>query len=311
MSARTDRPAPLRSALHRGRVRALTPSALALCACLAQPIAAQQPAPSSAPVPAADDERKLVPRDTANPARHKTLFTYRDAALAVGFAGLTVAMFPVDRHVANQLQNDNLQEQRFIDRSATGVEWITSPGAFFIGGGLYAVGRVTKRPNLADLGWHGTEALLISSGITGLLKGTLGRARPFVTADTLAHDFKFGGGFGDSDRQSFPSGHTTTAFAAASAVTSEVRRMWPKYTWYVAPVLYGGASLVGLSRMYHNKHWASDVVLGAAIGTFSGLKVVRYSHAHPDNQLDKLILRTTIAPDGRGGAYLGLTLPAP
>ncbi len=67
--------------------------------------------------------------------------------------------------------------------------------------------------------------------------------------------------------------------------------MWPKYTWYVAPVLYGGATLVGLSRMYHNKHWASDVVLGAAIGTFSGLKVVRYSHAHPDNPVDKVLLR--------------------
>lgn len=307
MTARTTRPVLGHSPR---RLRALAP-ALALCAALAQPIAAQQPAPSAPTAPNEEDARKVVPGDTANPKRHQTLFTYRDAALAAAFAGLTVAMFPVDRHVANQLQSENLQAQRLIDRSATGVEWITSPGAFFIGGGLYTVGRLAKKPNLADLGWHGTEALLISSGITGLLKGTLGRARPFVTADTLAHDFKFGGGFGDSDRQSFPSGHTTTAFAAASAVTSEVRRMWPRYTWYVAPVLYGGATLVGLSRMYHNKHWASDVMLGAAIGTFSGIKVVRYSHAHPDNPIDKVMLRTTIAPDGRGGAYLGFNFPAP
>jgi membrane-associated phospholipid phosphatase len=217
----------------------------------------------------------------------------------------------VDRHFAQLLQDEDLQGQRIIDRSATGFEWITSPGSFVIGGGLYAVGRLAKKPNLADLGWHGTEAVLISSGITGLLKGALGRARPFVTNDTLAHDFKFGGGFGDADRQSFPSGHTTTAFAAASAVTSEVQRMWPKYTWYAAPVLYGGATIVGLSRMYHNKHWASDVVLGAAVGTFSGLKVVRYSHAHPDNPIDRVMLHASIAPDGHGGGYLGFTFPAP
>ena len=87
--------------------------------------------------------------------------------------------------------------------------------------------------------------------------------------------------------------------------------MWPRYTWYVGPVMYGGATLVGLSRMYHNRHWASDVALGAGVGTFSGLKVVRYSHSHPDNFIDRIMLRTTVAPDGRGGAYLIWSAPAP
>ena len=61
--------------------------------------------------------------------------------------------------------------------------------------------------------------------------------------------------------------------------------------------MYGGATLVGLSRMYNNAHWASDVALGAAIGTFAGLKTVRYSHAHPDNPVDRLVLGST--PDRR------------
>jgi membrane-associated phospholipid phosphatase len=257
------------------------------------------------------DKPTVVPRDTAHASRHQTLFTYRDAALAAGFVGLTFAMFPADQHIAGQLQDEDLQTLKSVDRAATYVEWITSPGAFLIGGGLYAYGRIAHRVDIADVGWHGTEAVLIASGVTGLLKGVLGRARPFVTADTNARDFKFGKGFSNSDRQSFPSGHTTTAFAAASSVTSEVQRLWPKYTWVAAPVLYGGATLVGVSRMYHNKHWASDVVLGAAVGTFGGLKTVRYSHAHPDNKLDKFILHATIAPDGQGGGYLGFTLPAP
>ena len=245
----------------------------------------------------------------------QTLFNARDAWLAAGFVGLTVAMFPIDKHIELHLRDQTTPANRFLDGSAKGFEYVTTPGSFIIGGALYGIGVVTQKPKLKDLGWHGTEAVLLGSGITGLLKGTLGRARPDFNATgpvtTRPSDFQFGKGFTVASRQSFPSGHTTTAFAAASAVTSEVHRMWPQYTWYVAPVLYGGATLVGLSRMYHNRHWASDVALGAGIGTFSGLKVVKYSHAHPDNLVDRIILRTTAAPDGRGGAYIIWSAPAP
>jgi membrane-associated phospholipid phosphatase len=241
----------------------------------------------------------------------QTLFTARDAWIAVGFAGLTVAMFPLDRHMREHLRDHDAPINRFFDDAATGMEYITTPGSFIIGGSLWAIGTVTKHRGMQDLGWHGSEAVLMGSAITNLLKGTLGRARPDAEPDMRPSNFQFGEGFGTSSRQSFPSGHTTSAFAAAAAVTSEVNRMWPKYTWYVGPALYMGATLVGVSRMYHNRHWASDVALGAGIGTFSGLKVVRYSHAHPDNLFDRIMLRTTVAPDGRGGAYILLSAPAP
>ncbi|MEO7457225.1 MAG: phosphatase PAP2 family protein [Gemmatimonadaceae bacterium] len=272
-----------------------------------------------AQVTTGEDGRTVVPRDTAKPAAHRTLFTYRDAALAAAFAGLTVAMLPVDRHIAESLQDEDLQANKFFDRSGRGVEWISTPGSFIIGGGLYAIGKIGGYKDLADLGWHGTEAVLLASTVTSVLKGTLGRSRPYVNGDTIPGDFHFGWGFGggnykpgysSKDYVSFPSGHTTTAFAAASVVTSEARRIWPKSVPYVATAMYGGATLVGLSRMYHNNHWASDVVLGAAVGTFSGLKVVRYSHAHPDNKLDKFILGATLLPTPNG-ATLSLTLPAP
>ena len=298
------RRAPAAAALKTIRARGATLAlALAITLAPAPPLAAQKPSPG--------DQRTVTPRDTANKQRRQTLFTYRDAILAGGFAVLTVAMFPVDREVAKQLTDSSLTTNRFLEHSATGVEVITAPGAYIIGGTLYVVGRVGHKPNVADLGWHGTEAVLLATTITGVLKGTMGRARPFVTNDTNPTDFKIGGGFGNGERQSFPSGHTTTAFAVASSVTSEMRRLHPSAVKFVAPVMYGGATLVGLSRMYHNKHWASDVVLGAAIGTFSGLKVVRYSHAHPHNKVDRVILGTTIALNGEGDAALGFTLPAP
>jgi membrane-associated phospholipid phosphatase len=284
-----------RFSFTRSRLAGSLALAISLSAPLALPLGAQEKSP---------DAPTVVPRDTAHAERHQTLFTYRDAALAAGFVGLTFAMFPADKHLAQRLQDQDLQTIKSLDQSAKSFEWITSPGAFVIGGGLYTYGRLAHHPDIADLGWHGTEAVLISSGITGLLKGTLGRARPFVTNDTNPRDFKFGKGFSSSDRQSFPSGHTTTAFAAASSVTSEVRRLWPKYTWYVAPVLYGGATLVGVSRMYHNKHWASDVVLGAGIGTFAGLKVVRFNHTHKGDRLDRWLLGANMQSDGAGGAAL-------
>ena len=294
-----------RSRAARGRAPGILVMATLVVAMAATPSTraqAQEPAPG--------DDRTVVPRDTAHHERRKTLFTYRDAILAGGFAGLTVAMFPLDERFARQIRQDSTFN-RLAQNGAVGFETIAAPGAYFIGGGLYLYGRLAKKPDIADFGWHGTEAVVLANGVTGLLKGILGRSRPFVSNAADPRDFRFGGGFTTTERQSFPSGHTTTAFAAAAAVTSEIRRLRPKALPYVATVMYGGATLVGLSRMYHDKHWASDVALGAAIGTFSGLKVVRYSHTHPDNPVDRVILRAMVAPDGRGGGYLGFTLPAP
>ncbi len=250
-----------------------------------------------------DAQLTVPPRDTVPGA---PLFTSRDAIRAVGFAGLTVAMFPLDRSIARRLTNERSKANRFLNGSSKGVEYIADPGSIVIGTGLYLFGRLTNHPGIEDLGWHGTEAVLFGGATAWVLKGLTGRARPFVTGDTTAHDFKFGGGFGNADRQSFPSGHTTAAFAAAAAVVSEAERGWPHHFWLVAPVMFGGASLVGLSRMYHDKHWASDVALGAAIGTFSGLKVVRYAHAHPKNFLDRAILRVEAMPalDGSRAAVV-------
>lgn len=281
-----------------------------LAGCGAAVVLACTPVDSLAQTGAAAVRRDSMATAPADSSPGQPLFTGRDLARAAGFAGLTIAMFPADKYMARHLRNSNGAANRFIDRGATTVEVITTPGAYIIGPVLYAYGRVTHHPGVADLGWHGTEAAILGAGISGAIKFMTGRARPYVSADVNPRDFRFAKGT-NTDRQSFPSGHTTTAFAVASSVTSEVNRMWPKYTWYAAPVLYGGATLVALSRMYHDKHWASDVVLGAGVGTFSGLKVVRYSHSHPDNFIDRIILRTSVAPDMHGGGVLALTLPLP
>jgi membrane-associated phospholipid phosphatase len=141
--------------------------------------------------------------------------------------------------------------------------------------------------------------VIAANALTYVLKGVNGRARPFVSKVNKPTVYRFLMGFGNGERQSFPSGHSTAAFAAAAAVTAETGTWWPGSTWVIGPVMYGGATMVGLSRMYHNMHWASDVVMGAAIGTFSGWKIVQYSHAHP-TPLDKFLLHVAVVPRGDG-----------
>ena len=247
-----------------------------------------------------DASMSRAPADSS--AKPTPLFTTHDAILGAAFAGATIVAFPLDKRIANGLENSATRTNKFLDHAATGFELIASPGAYVIGGSLYAIGRLGHFERAADLGLHGTEAVLAADAVTGVLKVLLGRSRPYVTQDSNPHDFKFGGGLSSDDRTSFPSGHTTSAFAAAAAVTAETSRWWPGSTWIVGPAMYGGATMVGLSRMYHNKHWASDVALGAAIGTFSGQKLVQYVHAHPHNVVDRVLLHTALMPDGRGGA---------
>ena len=80
-------------------------------------------------------------------------------------------------------------------------------------------------------------------------------------------------------------------------MSSETSRWWPQATYYgIGPALYAGAIAVGASRMYENRHWASDVIMGAAIGTFAGTKVVRYHRTHPGNRIDKVLLNASWSP---------------
>ena len=245
--------------------------------------------------------------DTATAAR---LLTTRDGALGAGVGVATAALLPFDRRIATQLQRPGLQHHAVLDHAATAVELLAIPGAFVGSGAAYVVGRLGHHRPLADVGLHVGGSTVFAAAVTEVVKGIAGRARPYVSRDTSPHDFGFGRGLTKGeDYGSFPSGHTTVAFAAASALTSETAHWWPHATRVVAPLAYGGASLVGLARMYHDKHWASDVALGAGVGTLSGLAVVRRQHAHPRNWIDRTFLAAAVSP-APGGLAVVWSVPA-
>lgn len=240
------------------------------------------------------------------------LFTYRDAVLAAGFVTAARLVYPLDQRIASELQDSTAQANRKLQALATFVRTTAAPGSFAIGTSMYVTGRVAKNAKLAELGLHGTEALIIGEATAALIKGVVGCQRPFVQPRD-ANSYKLLRGFTDGNPyRSFPSGHSVSAFAAAAAVTGIASRNAPNTRWIVGPLLYGGAALAGVSRMYNNQHWASDVLIGAAIGTFAGLKVVRYHDSHPGNRFDRIFLTGALVPEPDGGyATRWSVLPGP
>jgi membrane-associated phospholipid phosphatase len=234
----------------------------------------------------------------------------------------TFAIAPLDRHTAKLLQQENLQGSDDLKHTAHELAFLGGPGPFIIGAGLYAVGRVTGMPRLSGAALHMTEAVLLAASITGLGKGFSGRALPMVNVNN-PNDFQFGRGFhhGNGPFVSFPSGHTAASFAMASALTSEADQWRPGIARFVGPIAYGGAGLVGIARLYQNVHWASDLPLAIAIGTWSGLTVVGRSHPsakQSDTHADELppglvqVLRsTTVVPVAGGGHGAGLSWSIP
>ena len=233
------------------------------------------------------------------------LFHKSDLWVAGGFALATIALLPADRHLTASFRDEDLLANGTVKKLADAGSFFGGPGPLIIGPSMYVIGRLGHVPKMAQLAVHGTEAVVVGAAVADVIKGVAGRRRPYAVADSNSHDFGFGRGFTNDSAKSFPSGHSTAAFSAAAAVVAETHEWWPKSTWYVAPVMYGGATMVALSRIYNDQHWASDVMMGAAIGTFAGLKTVRFNHTHTGNRIDKLLLGTTViaTPNGPAVGY--------
>lgn len=253
-----------------------------------------------AALPALRAHAQAMPAAADSSIPDRQLFHRSDLYVAAGFAAATIALLPADRHLAQLARDEDLLNNGTLSRLSSDVKFFGGPGPYLIGAGLYAVGRLGHVPRMAELALHGTEAVVVGSAVAGVIKVVAGRNRPYVSNDASPHDFSFGRGLRNDSSMSFPSGHATAAFSAAAAVVAETHEWWPRSTWYVAPIMFGGATAVGLSRMYDNQHWASDVVMGAAIGTFAGLKTVRFNHTHTGNRIDQALLGLRVVPTANG-----------
>jgi len=151
-------------------------------------------------------------------------------------------------------------------------------------GALGVYGFVFKNEKMKTTTLLATQAYITGGAIESVLKFLGGRQRPYFSDSTEVQARpKFHGPFyktpkdpnGKRTNSSFPSGHTTVAFAAATVYAMEYKNK------PLVPVLaYSAATLIGLSRLTENKHWATDVLTGAAVGYLTGRLVVNNYHRY-------------------------------
>ena len=146
-----------------------------------------------------------------------------------------------------------------------------------------AYGLVSKNEKMKTTTLLATQAYITGTALTTVLKYVTGRTRPSLYGLNGDAEPQFYGPFpktvnnvsGRDAYSSFPSGHTTVAFAAATVFALEYNNK----PW-VPIIAYSSATLIGLSRITENKHWATDVFAGAAIGFLAGKNVVNNYHRY-------------------------------
>ena len=203
---------------------------------------------------------------------------------------------PLDRELASRFAEPAIADNHTYKELARNLTKIHERSLFFVSAGTWAVGRLTRWSAAADVGFHSAEAIAIGTVVGSILKPTIGRARPYAVEGAEPFRFKFGKGYTDGRYRSFPSLHEIGSFAAAGVLTEEVGVRAPGAKPYVAVAAYGVAGLVGLGRMYTEQHWASDVVLGSALGAFIGRRTVHYAHSRSRSRLDRWFLGAAPAP---------------
>ena len=176
--------------------------------------------------------------------------------------GGTVALSALDRSDRSVALHN---QSTFADNLFTvGRDYGVGTYGLAFSGGLYAGGLIFRSGDLRETGLMLIESISFAGIITNVVKTVVGRSRPFVEEGP----FRFRGMQFKDETTSFPSGHSTVAFAISSVLSRKINNTWASIG------LYALATLTAVSRVYDDQHWTSDSFLGAAIGNSVGMAVV-------------------------------------
>lgn len=157
------------------------------------------------------------------------------------------------------LKSINQTDHKFWDESMK----VTSDGIYpfmvISPAALWLTGYLNKDETMKRNGVKTVIAIGLNIAITEGLKESIRRPRPYTTYPDDIILRRKAGGF------SFPSGHTSCAFATATALTLSTKK------WYVGVPAFAYAGLVGYSRMRLGAHYGSDVLAGILVGVGSSL----------------------------------------
>lgn len=174
------------------------------------------------------------------------------AVLGVALAANTGSAQNIDLAILERINPRHPTSQYWIQTSASAY-WI--PGTACVGTLIYGLAKNDKR--LKSKAIQLFVAVGGSTIITEAIKPIVNRTRPANAYPTLIFTNSPTAG------PSFPSGHATLAFSTASMLALQYK------SWYVAIPAYLWAGTVAWSRLYLGKHYPSDVLVGALIGTAS------------------------------------------
>jgi hypothetical protein len=150
-----------------------------------------------------------------------------------------------------------------------------------ISAGTYLVGRIGGKERLRDTGWLGLEALAHTQIVVQGIKLATQRERP--PEPKGRRGFWTGG-------SSFPSGHAATTWAWATVVA----RQYPEKK--IVPItVYSLAAVVSAARLSARRHYASDILVGGALGHLIG-RYVQGSHGNAGSRANQANRAVSLTP---------------
>ena len=191
-------------------------------------------------------------KNILNPGLVKEVFSKKNLIV---FGSLLGGAFLMDEWASNTIQDN---QSSFASKYTNffnefGEKKMVAPSILAV----WAIGTVIKDERLSTTALNSGKALLTGAILTEGIKIIAGRSRPDQNKGNMHFD-AFGGT--NNNTKSFPSGHAFVAWAVFTPFAEEYSK------W-----IYAIPASVSLARMYRNRHWFSDVVLGGGIGYFAGL----------------------------------------
>ena len=192
-------------------------------------------------------------------------------ATIIKYSSIFFACFIFISEISNAQHLNNLENRILVNLSENRTKGTTKFMQFIsnststISLGIPSVvllkGIITNDKAEKQRGWYMLETFAANAAETYILKYAINRKRPYEVNPKIIKASSGGS-------PSFPSGHSSEAFAAATSLSL----VYPK--WYVIVPAFTWAGTVGFSRIYLGVHYPSDVLAGAILG--SGTAWVMY-----------------------------------
>ena len=216
-------------------------------------------------------------------------FSSTDWLKTGAFVLATGLAFSLDPKIKNSVNNHQSSSMDNLTGFGEKYGSISYGGVF--AGGMYLTGKILGDHEISTTGRMLVESVLYSGLAVSLIKYTVGRSRPYANEgpnDFFDHTFT-------EQNVSFPSGHTAIAFTVSTVLSRRINNP------FATIALYGLAGFTGYQRIYDNKHWFSDVFVGAAIGYFIGNSIVdSEENRDKNNFLSNITVMPSLSSNGAG-----------